>query len=472
MYLKLNLYYQFQCRCIGILLIGFMGGTVYSQESLATARDSANALGHFWDDPGFVARFMGNYGFKSEVEPRIQNPIELELYQSLVEVVRDNPDEAIKQLKNAIKPDSSAILDFTLGTLYLQTGQNSQALESFRVSVSKFPDFLRAHKNLGFALVKEGEFDEAVESLTKSIELGGADGNTYGLLGFALMNLEQFVSAETAYKSAILLAPRNADWKLGLVKCQVALQKYSEAIDLLNDLIDKNPESERLWELQANIHMQVNEPLKAAVNYELLRRMGKATPGQLMLLGDIYIMENSKELALQAYMEGISVDTGENTTRALRAADILVSRGAYDDAQGLLKQIQDSRGQELEGENALNILRLQAKIAMANGDGENAVNLLEQVLEKNPLDGEALILVGEYYAGKGEREKAEFQYERAEKIEGFEADALVKHAQLLVQHQKYVQAVELLIRAQKIRPRDSVQRYLEAIEQVAGRART
>jgi len=93
-------------------------------------------------------------------------------------------------------------------------------------------------------------------------------------------------------------------------------------------------------------------------------------------------------------------------------------------------------------------------------------------LGKNPTDGEALILVGEYYANKGEREKAEFKYERAAKIEGFEADAMVKHAQLLVQYQKYVQAVELLTKAQKIRPRDSVQRYLEAIERVAGRARS
>jgi hypothetical protein len=37
----------------------------------------------------------------------------------------------------------------------------------------------------------------------------------------------------------------------------------------------------------------------------------------------------------------------------------------------------------------------------------------------------------------------------------------VKHAQLLVQSQKYPQAAELLKKAQKVKPRDNVQRYLE-----------
>jgi hypothetical protein len=38
---------------------------------------------------------------------------------------------------------------------------------------------------------------------------------------------------------------------------------------------------------------------------------------------------------------------------------------------------------------------------------------------------------------------------------------------MLVQSQKYPQAIELLRKAQKVRPRDNVQRYLEKMEQIA-----
>ena len=87
-------------------------------------------------------------------------------------------------------------------------------------------------------------------------------------------------------------------------------------------------------------------------------------------------------------------------------------------------------------------------------------------------DGEALLLAGDFYARNGQAEKAEMRYDTAAKLEGFQADAYVKHAQLLVQSQKYAQAVELLRKAQKAKPRDNVQRYLEKVEQLARAGRS
>ncbi len=115
----------------------------------------------------------------------------------------------------------------------------------------------------------------------------------------------------------------------------------------------------------------------------------------------------------------------------------------------------------------MKLLKLESKVAMSTGEGEQAILKIEQIIGKNPLDGEALLLAGDFYARNGQKEKAEFRYDAAGKLESFQVDAFVKHAQLLVQSQKYLQAVELLRKAQKARPRDSVQRYLEKVEQLA-----
>ena len=120
----------------------------------------------------------------------------------------------------------------------------------------------------------------------------------------------------------------------------------------------------------------------------------------------------------------------------------------------------------------LKLLKLESKVAMATGESDKAIQTLEEIIQKDPLDAEALLLAGDYYARNGQGEKAEFRYETASKVTGFEADALVKHAQLLVQSQKYAPAVELLRKAQKIKPRDNVQRYLERVEQIARNARS
>ena len=60
----------------------------------------------------------------------------------------------------------------------------------------------------------------------------------------------------------------------------------------------------------------------------------------------------------------------------------------------------------------------------------------------------------------------------ASKLDGFPLHIHGHHAQLLVQSQKYVQAAELLRKAQKAKPRDNVQRYLDKVEQLARAGRS
>jgi tetratricopeptide (TPR) repeat protein len=203
----------------------------------------------------------------------------------------------------------------------------------------------------------------------------------------------------------------------------------------------------------------------------MLRRLGKATPQSLFLLGDLYMSQESRELALNAYLDALEKDAGQNPAKALRPAQILVSRGAWDEARKLFAKIRGA-GSALMGEDELKLLKLESKVAMSTGAGEEAIKVLEQIIQRNPLDGEALLLAGDYYAKNDQKEKAEFRYDTASKLEGFEADAFVKHAQLLVQSQKYPQAAELLRKAQKLKPRDNVQRYLEKVEQIARAGRS
>ena len=50
------------------------------------------------------------------------------------------------------------------------------------------------------------------------IELGGGDGYAYGLLAYAYAAKEDYQPAEAAYRSAMLLQPDNAEWRLGLTQ--------------------------------------------------------------------------------------------------------------------------------------------------------------------------------------------------------------------------------------------------------------
>jgi len=469
-------------RSLCLLLLLLLTATSFAAESSgARRRGRAEAaipgfaplpedhpLASVWNDPEFTRRLLGSYGFLSEREPRL-SPEEQAYYRdTIVPLLRDNPGKAVEELAGRLRPDSSAALDYTLGNLHFQADSLTNAVKFFEQAVAKFPDYLRAQKNLGFALVRQGRYGEAIKPLSRAVSLGDAEGKTFGLLGFAHMSEGRFLSAESAYRQALLFEPDNLDFKLGVVKCQVALANYDAALALLDELLAQFPGREALWALQANVFIQKEQPLKAAVNFEVLRRLGKATAPQLFVLGDLYLAQESRELALDAYLAALEKDTAA-TVRALRAAELLVGRAAFDQARGLFGKIRGAG--VLDPADELKLLKLESKVALASGEAGTAINTLERIIERNPLDAEALLLAGDYYARNGEREKAEFRYETAAKLEGFEAEAMLKQAQLQVLQQKYAPALELLRKAQRLKPRDNVQRYLEKVEQIALRAR-
>ena len=423
-------------------------------------------LADLWNDPDFALRLAGSYGFLSDVEPRM-TPEEQQFYNEKIKPqLQNDRSKAIPLLRSRMKPESSAQFDYLLGTLHFESGDLTNAVTHFERALLKFPDFRRAQKNLGFALVRDGKYEQAIKPLTATIALGGADGKVFGLLGFAYVNVNRYVSAEGAYQQAMVFEPENVDFKLGLVKCAVATANYDHALALLDELLQQHPERDNLWTLHANIYIQKEQPAKAAVSLEMLRRLGAASAQNLFLLGDLHMSQDARELALSAYLEAVEKDGGENLPKALRPAQILVSRGAWDEAKVLFARIR-STGSGLTGADELKLLKLEAKVEMTTGDPAKAIETLEKITERDPLDGEALLLAGDHYARNGQPEKAEFRYDAAAKLEGFEADAFVKHAQLLVQARKYARAVEILRRAQKVKPRDNVERYLEKVEQLA-----
>lgn len=420
-----------------------------------------------WGDPEFQRRFISSFTTQSEIEPQVTGTNEVALLRAIAPVMREDPKLAAYILSTNVNEGGNAAFDYMLGGLHFQFGDWEKAASHYQVAVSKFRDYRRAHKNLAFCQMKAGAFDQALEPFTRAVELGDRDATVFGLMGFCHLNGQNHLAAETAYRQAMLFQPANKDWKLGLIKSLLGQERLAEANALLKPMLRADPGAAELWSLQAGIYVQLEQPLEAAVNYEIVRKLGAAKPAMLMMLGDLYMTREAKDLALPAYLEAIEKQGVGDLSRAVRAAAILVSRAAFDEAEKLFAAIRAKAGGALPGGEELKLLKLESKVVMARGDAVKAVAVLEQVIERDPLDAEALLLVGDHHLRREELEKAEFRYELAGKIAGHEADAFVKLAQVKVKQQKYDRAIELLKQAQKVKPRDSVQRYLEAVERLA-----
>ncbi len=435
----------------------------------AEERTDGDALA-LWEDPDFKKSFLGSYGFEAEVEPKVSEP-EREVLQKILPLMAGNPEVAETTLEESMNEDSSALFDFMLGNLDFQAERLDQARDHFSIAVQKFPSFRRAYKNLGLVLVRQSKFEGAVGALSKVVELGGADGTVYGLLGYAYSALGESVPAESAYRSAMLLEPKVPDWKLGLTQSVLRQRKYGEAATLCEELIAKSPERADYWLLQANAYIGLGEPLKAAENFELVWRMGKANEFALKTLGDIYVNRELWDMATRAYSGAVAIAGASGIERSISWVEVLAQRGATEQAERLLASVKEVGEGVLAATEKKRLLKLEARLAMASGEGSASGGVLEEIVALDPLDGEALMLLGEHYNREGERERAIFFYERAASLDDFEADASVRHAQVLVSDSRFKDAVPLLKRAQEINPRDDVARYLEQVERIARSSR-
>ena len=443
-----------------------IAGTASAQT--ATNAPAANpALDALWRDPTFQKQFVGTYGISAELEPRV-TPEEVALLERIRPLMGTDLRKAGQILEHEMKPDSSAILDFNLGSIAFQQDQTDKALLRYRRAVKKFPSFRRAFRNLGMIYARLGKYDDAIASFTRMIELGGGDAYSYGLLAFAYAAKDDYLAAEAAYRNALLLQPDNTEWRLGLVRCVFKQQKFEDAVSLLDTLIQRYPEKPEFWLLQANAFLGLKQPLRAAVNLECLDRMHKATPDNLVLLGDLYLSEDLADLSAQAYGLALSGEPPLPAARVIRCAQQLAGKGAFAQARFVNARLRASRQDSLEPADRALLAKLDARIAMAQGeDGPDLVRALEETLKLNPLDGDALLLMAQYYTRKTESERAVLFYERAAEIPDFEVQARTRHGQLLVSLGRFNDALPLLRRAQEIKPREDIARYIEQVDRVA-----
>jgi tetratricopeptide (TPR) repeat protein len=414
-----------------------------------------------WKDPSFSKFFVGTYSVLPDVEPPLSND-DREILNQLLPMM-SKPTEAAAALVKFIKPDSNATFDLTLGNIYLETGQTEASVAMFQRAVEKFPSFRRAWRSLGMAQIRQQKWLSASTSLSRAISLGAQDGPTYGLYAFALLSLDRAASAETAYRMALMFQPDLLDWKLGLVRCVLKQQKAAEAVAVCEEIIRQNPDRTEFISLQSEGYLALKENKKAAENIEFIARLGFAKTPDLNRLGDIYLFEKDTGLALSAYKRALESGNFEAAT-VIAQAENLSMQGGLSEASELIREARKVSTGKLAKEEEARLLKLEARLAVSAGKADDSVAMLQRVVELNPLDGSALMLLGQHYLDKNDNPKATNYFERASKIKDQESPASLRLAQMHLSSNKLADALPLLKRSNELKPNDSVAKLISDIE--------
>ena len=434
-------------------------------EEKATSSEVLMAsVGEIVADPTFKRRLVESYMADTDVEPKLDTEEGEQMLEVLQNIGDGKVDEAMQLLQEYRSPTASATFDFTLANIYFQREQLDQAADAYSIAVQKHPKFRRAWSNLAQIRFLQDDDQNAVSAFTRLIELGAADGLSYGLLGVSHSRLQNDTAAESAFRMASLLEPGKPQWKMGLAESFFKQGRFQEAVTALGRLLAAEPNRADLWLAQGEAYARLKQPMKAAENFEIVDSLGGSTAASLNNLGDIYATEKLYDLAVGAYLRALKRDPSANPSRLIRSAKFLGGHGASSAARTLADAIGEVQGDQLSTKDQRDLLNLRARIAV---DDKERGEILRKMIELDPRDGDALIRLGRLRSASGESEAAIHCFEQAAGVEEFAADAKVRHAQVLVEQRRYREALPLLRRAQEIKDRASVAGFLRDVELAA-----
>lgn len=382
-----------------------------------------------------------------------------------------NATQAIRLLAVPDPETRSPALDFAIGNTAFQEDLLADAATAYRRALDKLPAFRRAALNLGRVYLSQSRPDRAVTLLQQEVLRGPADADVLRLLGHALLDDEAPVAAESVYRQALPLGPRDLQTRLGLVKALSQQERYAETAALAREILRQHPENSELWALCAGAYLALGKPDAAARTIEVAHRLGRADANLLATQGDLLLNRRQPEDALRAYERARRTGT-LSLERVLRAiegflmvADTRGARRTIAQARRMVEGMTDTASDA----SRLTLLRLRAELAQQEQRPEEARALCREILQHDPLDGDTMLILAELQQQTGQLEDAVMTCERAARVDGFQAGALTRQAQIEVRRGRYARAVQLLETAQTVEHRPHVARYLEQVRRLAER---
>lgn len=436
----------------------------------------------------FIKGFVGSYGFLSPVEPKVDRE-ESELLADLAELFSDarfREAEAaivnfVKLRKNpveeGVKPrDVSPALIFQLAQLYYMNDRTVDAERAYKLAIKGHPDFRRAHKYLALLYASQDRISDALPYLKKAIQLGEADQLVYGLLGYAYTQEDKPLAAEGAYRQAYLLNPDESQWKSGLALSLYQQEKWVEAAAMLGELLSETPEAGGFWKMQANCYLNLEQPLRAATNFEVMRLKDLADQATLNTLGDIYTDQRKPVLALGAYLAALGKGEVIDPERSLRTAKVLSDYGAPRESFKYIEALRGNRQAKLTRNQQIELKLIEIEIAKATNEDEKVGPVLKEILALDPMNGKALVENGLWFerlsdSAETDEEAAKYRaqargkFALAMKSADLEIQYLANRSfgQMLVRQRAFVDGLPLLEKALELKPSDNLGRFVKQV---------
>ncbi|MBE9226218.1 tetratricopeptide repeat protein [Phormidium sp. LEGE 05292] len=227
----------------------------------------------------------------------------------------DNLEKVVECRKQAFSLEPKLVNAETLndlGTAIGKLGDFEEAINYYHKAIELQPNYHLAHLNLGVALRRISKLDAAKEELQIAIKLKPDDPEAYNNLGSVLVDQNQIDAGIFNYEKALKLKPDSAEYHFNLGTALGQKDKFTESIKELQKAVELQPD---LGKAYSNI---------GAIVYRKTRKDGEIS-GELFNLA---INSLLKALEIDSDLELAHLYLAQLITSPVRASDFGALRQA------------------------------------------------------------------------------------------------------------------------------------------------
>jgi len=282
-------------------------------------------------------------------------------------------DDAVNALQSAARDyPKDASIQFWLGKAALARGDFTLAETSFRNSAVLEPARLDAQQELAILAVQHGDMDLLLEVADNTIKSAPHFPGGYVWRAVVELARNKPELAEPDLKTAIAIAPKSAPAYLQLGKIRFMQKKYPEAVSLLEQNLQYDPNSIEAMRLLIGYDLYQKQLDKALARVNQQIAIAPKNSSLYVLLAELQIQSNKLDLAAVSAQKAMQLNSGD-----------------------------------------VEAVMVFAQIKMHNGQTANAISAWEQWIKQHPNDAASIAILGTLEESAGNKPKAEELYKKA-----------------------------------------------------------
>ena len=296
-----------------------------------------------------------------------------------------------------------------LGELYLLASEPAKARERADLILASAPQDKEGLILRGQSLIREKEFDQGIAELKKAIELDPKNIRVYIGLALAYMQKRDVAAAEAILQQALSVDPRSSEARLALGDFFILTRKPDRAEAEYKHARDLEPDNEMIILKLAEYYKVAGKWPEAEVTYQQLVEKRPKDEKPVLILADFYKFLGHRDEALATYQRAIGINPASIPARN-KLIDYYLDIGQLAEAEHLSSPILEKNKKDLDGRF------YDARLRLARGKADEAIELLQGVLKDEPQSAPAHYFLGLAFARINDLAQARRELTEAVKV--------------------------------------------------------